>query len=140
MSGFLHDTNIPSETIRPHPDADVMQWRSSQSDKDLFLSVISIGELREGIALLTQGRKRNETELWFRNDLIRHFENRLLPVTHPIAERWKILTAERRLRGVPLHPADGQIAATALEHTLHLVTRNVKDFVHLGDSLFNPWE
>ncbi|HZS53189.1 MAG TPA: PIN domain-containing protein, partial [Bryobacteraceae bacterium] len=68
------------------------------------------------------------------------FQGRILPVTEAIAERWGRMEAKRQRLGLPLHVADGQIAATALEHGLTLVTRNVNDFSGLGVTMFNPWE
>ena len=68
------------------------------------------------------------------------FRNRILPVTHAIADRWGVLDGQSQLRGMPLNTADGMIAATAMEHDLKVVTRNVKDFARLGVDIFNPWE
>lgn len=140
MSGYLLDTNIPSELICTHPDQRVSKWVFSQPEPSLFLSAISIGELRRGITLLRPGKRRLTLEEWFVNDLVPRFNNRILPVTDRVAERWGILDAERQRRGSPLNTADGLIAATALEHGLTLATRNTKDFGALGVTLLNPWE
>lgn len=122
------------------PDPRVRRWFQSQSLASLWLSAISIGEIRKGLTLLAAGKRRIVLEQWFHSDLIPSFRGRILPVTVPVAERWGTLSAERRLLGIPLNAPDGLIAATTLEHDLTLVTRNVKDFVHLGVPLFNPWE
>ena len=79
-------------------------------------------------------------ERWFENDLVPRFRGRILPITYSIADRWGALDGERQLRGARLNIADGMIAATALEHGLTVVTRNVKDFVGLGVAVFNPWD
>ncbi len=68
------------------------------------------------------------------------FQDRILPVTLMIAERWGVLDGERQLAGRPMNIADGMIAATALEHDLTVVTRNVKDFAGLGVAVFSPWD
>jgi predicted nucleic acid-binding protein len=104
------------------------------------LSVVSIGELRRGFVTLPPSRRRTDLERWFENDLLPRFHGRILPVTRSIADRWGVLDAQRLLNGTPLSTADGMIAATAIEHNLALVTRNVKDFAGLGVEVFNPWD
>jgi predicted nucleic acid-binding protein len=105
-----------------------------------FLSAVTIGEIRKGLIVLPDSRRRSELEAWFHNDLLPWFRNRILPVTHGVADRWGILDGQCQLRGTPLNTADGMIAATALEHNLTVVTRNVRDFAGLGVGVFNPWE
>jgi len=140
VSGFLLDTNIPSELIRTHSDARVANWVYAQNERSLYLSVISIGELRRGIALLPVSKRRTELERWFDRDLIPRFQGRILPITQTIGDRWGMLDAHRQLKGMPLNTADGLIGATAFEHNLTLVTRNTKDFAELGVEIYNPWE
>jgi len=140
VSGFLLDTNIPSELIRTSPDPRVENWVYSKDERMLHLSVVTVGELRRGFVLLPASKRRSELERWFENDLLPRFEGRILPVTRAIAERWGLLDGECTLRGTPLNVADGLIAATALEHGLTLVTRNFRDFDRLGVEIFNPWD
>lgn len=140
MSGFLLDTNIPSELIRTRPDPRVRNWVYAKDEQSLYLSVVSIGELRRGLVLLPAGKRRTELVRWFENDLVPRFHGRILPVTHTIADRWGVLDGQCQLKGTPLNTADGMIAATALEHGLTLVTRNVEDFAGLGVVLLNPWD
>jgi predicted nucleic acid-binding protein len=141
MSGFLLDTNIPSEMLRPRPDASVVAWLRRQASETLFVSVVTMGELRRGIALLTErSSRRAELERMIEEKVPSWFQDRILPVTRAIAERWGVLDGQRKLAGRPLNMADGMIAATALEHSLTLVTRNGKDFTGLGLALLNPWE
>ncbi len=140
MTGFLLDTNIPSELVRPMPEPKVKTWVAAQSLDTLFISAVSFGELRKGVALRAPGKRRTELEGWMEEDLSMLFSGRTLVVTRSIAERWGMLAAERQITGRPLNMADGMIAATALEHELTLVTRNEKDFTGLGVSLLNPWE
>jgi predicted nucleic acid-binding protein len=140
MNGFLLDTNIPSELTRPKPDPRVEQWLDEADDERLYLSVISLGELLKGLTILPIGKKRDRLQEWLDLTLRLWFEGRVLPVDESIAERWGVLAGECQLRGAPLNTTDGLIAATALEHDLTVVTRNVKDFAGLVVAIFNPWE
>lgn len=137
--GFLLDTNIPSELMRQRPEPRVTGWIAAQDISVLFLSVVSIGELETGFTTMQDTARRTRLELALQRHLAILFPGRVLPVTQPIATRWGRLDGLRQLSGRPLSAADGMIAATALEHGLTLVTRNVKDFEHLGVSIFNPW-
>jgi len=140
VNGFLLDTNVPSELIRARPNPRLESWVYAREEQSLYLSVVSIGELRRGFVTLPPGKRRTELERWFENELLPRFHGRILPVTHSIAERWGVLDGQCQLNGTPLGTADGMIAATAIEHDLALVTRNVKDFPGLGLELFNPWD
>lgn len=139
MSGFLLDTNVPSELIRRQPEPLVKTWVAAQNLDTLFISVVTFGELRKGITLQSPGKRRTGLEAWLEKDLSVLFSGRILPVTRSIAERWGVLEGQQQLAGRPLDVPDGQIAATALEHDLTLVTRNARDFADLGVQLFNPW-
>ena len=140
MTGFLLDTNVPSELTRLRPEARVVHWLDAQNNERLFLSVVTLGEIRKGVTLLVDSKRRSQLEQWFIEELLSWFAGRILPVTQAIADRWGVLDATSQRRGTPLNTADGLIAATALEHGLTLVTRNARDFADLGVSLFNPWE
>ncbi len=140
MSGFLLDTNIPSELTKPMPEPRVSAWVDAQDNASLYLSVVSVGELRRGFTVLPQGKRRTQLEQWFEQHLLPLFAGRILPITQSVGNRWGVLAGECQLRGTPLNMADGMIAATALEHGLTLVTRNVKDFAGLSVALLNPWD
>jgi predicted nucleic acid-binding protein len=136
---FLLDTNVPSELTKLIPDVRVSGWVDAQDNASLYLSVVTVGELRRGFTVLPQSKRRMQLEQWFEQYLLPLFAGRILPVTQRVGNRWGVLGAECQLRGTPLSTADGMIAATALEHDLTVVTRNVKDFAGLGVTVFNPW-
>jgi toxin FitB len=140
MSGFLLDTNIPSETVRLRPEPRVTEWIAKQANETLFISVVSIGELRRGFITAPDPHRRVRLERWLENDVLMWFDGRILPVTKEIADRWGVIDGTCLLRGTPANTADGLIAATALDHGLTVVTRNVKDFAIFGVSVFNPWD
>ena len=139
MNGFLVDTNVISEILRRAPDEKVAAWTQRQAKPRLFLSVVSLGELRKGVTILPPSARRTELEKSIEEQVPVWFHGRILSVTQAIAERWGELDGKRQLAGRPLNMPDGMIAATALEHDLTLVTRNLKDFADLGLAMINPW-
>ena len=107
MNGYLLDTNVPSEFSRDRPEPRVVKWLKAQPVTTLFLSAITIGEIRKGLVVTPQGRRRVDLETWFHTDLLVWFRNRVLPVTHAIADRWGELDGQSQLTGRPLNTADG---------------------------------
>jgi predicted nucleic acid-binding protein len=140
MTGFLLDTNVPSELTRPQSDPNVERWLDDADDEQLYLSVVSLGEVLKGLTVLPAGKRREQIQLWIDGTLRPWFAGRLLPVSEEIAERWGVLAGECQVKGRTLTVADGLIAATALQHGLTVVTRNVRDFSSLGVDVLNPWE
>jgi predicted nucleic acid-binding protein len=106
----------------------------------VFISVASIAELRRGIAVMDDGRRRAALVAWLANDLPVRFSERILPIDRAVAEHWGDLMAQSRRNGVAPSVMDGFFAATALAKALTLVTRNVKDFMAIGVPRFNPWD
>jgi predicted nucleic acid-binding protein len=140
MKGFLLDTNIPSEMTRPRPQSSVSEWLEDADDDQLYFSVVSLGEILKGVTVLPESKRRSQLQQWLDETLRPWFQGRVLPVNEPIAERWGVLAGQCQLKGRHLKVVDGFIAATALEHDLAIVTRNVKDFAGLGVTVFNPWD
>jgi predicted nucleic acid-binding protein len=136
---LLLDTNVLSEVRRPAPDPKVIGWLDTIDEDRCFISVASIAELKRGIALMADGRRRAALTVWLGTDLPMRFADRILPIDQSVAERWGELMADSRRNGVALSVMDGFFAATALAKSLTLVTRNIKDFASLGVPLFNPW-
>jgi len=123
----------------PQPNANVLAWLDAIDNDTLYVSVITIGEICKGIDRLPEGKRRTGLVNWFTTELRPWFAGRILPVTDEIADRWGALDALQQRRGRPLNTSDGLIAATALEHGLTIVTRNVRDFDGLGLSILDPW-
>jgi predicted nucleic acid-binding protein len=140
VKGYLVDTNIPSELTREKPDARVVEFLRNVAKEEVFLSVMTIGEICKGIAALPISQRRAMLQDWLDIDVRSWFAGRIFPVTEAIAERWGNLAATAKQRGLTLAVVDGVIAATALHHDLTLVTRNAKDFDRLGIDISNPWE
>jgi predicted nucleic acid-binding protein len=109
-------------------------------ESSFHLSVLTLGEIRKGIAGLTQGLRRTHLENWLDLDLGYRFSGRILSVDGAIADRWGLLAAEAKRKGKGLSAIDGLLAATALHHNLTIVSRNVADFASVPVPLLNPWE
>jgi predicted nucleic acid-binding protein len=136
--GFLLDTNVISEAVRTEPDERVSSWLASVDEDRLYLSVLTLGEIRQGVARLAPGKRRLGLEHWL-VELRTRFAGRIVPIDEDTAERWGGLMAEARRAGASLGVVDGLLAASALEHGLTLATRNVKDFARVNVALWNPW-
>jgi len=139
VSGYLLDTNVISELVKLRPEAKVVSWVQTTSEELLYLSVLTIGEIRNGIDSLPRSNKRGLLESWLANDLVLRFAGRILQVNLDIADRWGIISARAKIAGAPLAVIDGLMAATALHHNLTLVTRNTKDVQVAGINMLNPW-
>lgn len=139
-AGFLLDTNVISELTRSHIEPRVQSWVAAQQLGALLVSVVSIGEMEKGFTTMSDAHRRSRLEAWLERQLLELFRGQILPVTQAIAKRWGAFDGLRQMAGRPLAVPDGMIAATAFEHNLTVVTRNVKDFENLDVSLFNPWE
>jgi len=134
---YLLDTNVVPELVKRRPSSAVTAWFETIPDAALHLSVISLGEIRRGVEALRDGAKKERLRLWLEQDLPAWFEDRLLPVSATVADRWGRLLAEV---GRPIPAIDSLLAATALHHELRLVTRNVRDFRFPGLEVVNPWD
>jgi len=140
MSGFLLDTNCISELVRPKPDRRVEAWMDAADETMLYLSVLTMGEIRKGAAGLAYGKRRTHLETWLKVELQTRFSGRILPIDAAIADRWGLLAADAKRKGKPLSIIDGLLAATALHHNLTVVSRNADDFKNTPAQVLNPWE
>lgn len=133
---YLVDTNVLSELRSRKPDTNVREWMQARPRQSLYLSVLSLGEIRKGIEAVADPAFRQTLSDWLEVELPNYFLGRLLGIDASVADRWGRLQA-RAGRTLPV--IDGLLAATALQHDLTLVTRNVKDFAGLGLQLVDPW-
>lgn len=134
---WLLDTNVLSELRRKAPDKRVVQWVSDRPVGTLYLSVLTLGEIRKGVEQVADASRRAALVDWLEIDIPARFSGRLLPVDMTVVERWGRLLAAA---GRPLPTVDSLLAATALAHQLVMVTRNARDFQGLGVTVLNPWE
>ena len=140
MSGFLLDTNCISELVRPKPELRVLEWMAAADETMLYLSVLTVGEIRKGLAGLTQGKRRTRLETWLEVELQARFSGRIVPIDAAIADRWGLLAAEGKRKGKALSIIDGLLAATALHLNLTVVSRNASDFAVTQVPVLNPWQ
>jgi predicted nucleic acid-binding protein len=136
---FLLDTNLVSEWIKPHPNAEVVAWLADADEDRVFISVVTLAELRHGIERLAVGRRRRRLNEWLQNELLLRFDNRILPIDAAVAAQWGRIVAQREALGRPIGTMDAFIAATAQVHELTLATRNHSDFASSVDAIVNPW-
>lgn len=137
---YLLDTNVISEWQKPSPEPGVVQWLADADEDRVYLSVVTLAELRLGVDQMAAGRRKSLLDDWVRGDLPLRFEGRILPIDETVADAWGSVVAKGRRTGRHISPMDGFLAATADVHGMTLVTRNTADFVHTGVKLLNPWE
>ena len=136
---FLLDTNVVSEWVKPQPDRGVVAWLAAVDENDVFLSVVTLAELRRGVDRLPVGRRRERLEVWLHDDLKLRFTGRSLGIDDAVADAWGHLMARSEAAGRSMGTMDGFIAATAEVYDLALVTRNVADFRDVLPTIVNPW-
>ena len=136
---YLLDTCVISELVSTKPDPKVIQWVDSIDEDRLFLSAITIGEIKKGVEKLPSSKRKSTLAEWLEGELLVRFNGRLLPIDTKVVLVWGELTARLEKQGCPMPAIDSLIAATALEGGLNLVTRNDNDFAHCGVAVINPW-
>ncbi len=136
---FLLDTNVISELVAKQPNPRVVQWIDSLDPNSVYLSVITIGELRKGIEKLPDSKRKDALRMWLNDDLLIRFSGRILALDIPVMLTWGILVGQLERTGQPLPALDSLIAALALHYRSTLATRNEGDFRAAGIALLNPW-
>lgn len=137
---YLLDTCTISEMVSVNPNAEVLKWFESQSEKSLYLSIITIGEIEKGIYQLVPSKKKLRLETWLFDELVPSFQNRLLGIDRKLMTTWAKMNAELKIKGIDRQSFDSLIEAAALHHQMILVTRNVKNFQDSAVTILNPWE
>lgn len=132
---FLLDTDVVSQMIKDRPDSRVNAWFRRTENEEMFLSVITLAELRLGVELLPNGAKRRKLDEWLGHNLMHQFGTRLLPIGLNIADAYATLMARARKSGFNPGAMDTLIAATAMANGLKVATLNRKDFERLGVEL-----
>jgi predicted nucleic acid-binding protein len=135
---YLLDTNVVSELIRAKPDKNVVAWFKLIPDENLYLSVLTLGEIRKGIEQIEIKVKKEKLRIWLEHDLPNWFDNRILSIDKDIADYWGRLHVQMKKRVLPA--TDSLLAATALHLDLALVTRNIADFNYPALTVINPWD
>jgi predicted nucleic acid-binding protein len=139
-TAYLLDTNVLSEVMKRHPSERVIAWLAAQPSNMVYLSVLTLGEIEQGIVRAPDARRAERLRHWVDEELKPGFEERILAIDAAIMTRWGQLTGEALLRGQPVSYADSLLAATAVAHGLTLATRNVKDVAALPVLTLNPWD
>jgi toxin FitB len=136
---FLLDTNVVSEWVKHRPNRGLVAWLAEVDEDRVFLSVVTLAELRHGIQRMDDGHRRHRLDKWLRDEIPLRFEGRLLAVDSAVTECWGEVVARREATGRPIDIMDAFIAATAVVHGLALVTRNDADFRSAVNEVVNPW-
>ena len=137
---ILLDTNVISETQRREPDARVLDWIDAQALETLYLSTITVAELRAGLALMPVGKRRDILHETLENRLLPMFANRVLSFDMACTKAYADLLAKSRAAGLAVETADAFIAAVALANGFAVATRDTSPFEAAGASVINPWE
>lgn len=136
---YLLDTCVISELIRTQPTSTVVEWINQQPDRDLYLSVLTFGEIEKGIEKSANPDQKRTLALWVEHDLKQRFENRIIPVDLAVATEWGRVQGACEKKGLPMLAIDGLIAASALVYHCIVVTRNTEDMRQSDVGLLNPW-
>ncbi len=137
---YLLDTCVISELVAREPDPGVVRWVDSVDEETLFLSSITIGEIKKGIEKLVASDRRKVLAEWLEDELLVRFKDKVLPIDTAVMLVWGKLVADLEKQGKTMPAIDSLLAATALQGGLTLVTRNEGDFANCSTAVVNPWE
>jgi predicted nucleic acid-binding protein len=139
VTGWLLDTNIVSEIRRPRPEAKVVAAIEAQPLEQLYVSVVTLAEIRFGIEQLEDFKRRTELNNWLSNKVRPMFDQRILPITEDIMVKWRLLVEDGRKAGYTFSQPDLIIGATAIHYGLTVMSRDTTDYIRAGVPVFNPW-
>ncbi len=137
---YLLDTCVISELVRQRPSGKVTKWIKNENENNLYISVLTIGELHKGIEKLAESKRKEELHNWVENDLKERFWNRIININTHVAMIWGKIQGLAEISGKPMPAIDSIIAATGIAYHLTIVTRNTSDIRESGVALLNPWE
>jgi predicted nucleic acid-binding protein len=137
---YLLDTNVVSEAIKPQPQSHVVAWLAAQPSDTIYLSVLTLGEIEQGIVRSPNPRSAERLARWLEEELVPQFRGRLLAVDAAVMKTWGQITGRALLQGRPVGYVDSLLAATAIAHGLTLATRYVGDVAALPVQTINPWD
>jgi predicted nucleic acid-binding protein len=137
---YLIDTCVLSEFTHREPHASLVAWLDLMDESFLFISVMTVGEIQRGIMRLAESPRKQALRIWMNRAVNERFQDRILPITAQTMLTWGSLTARLEKNGQPMPLMDSFIAASAIEHNLILVTRNIANFTKCGIEIINPWE
>ena len=136
---FLLDTMTVSEWVKQRPNRGVIAWLAEADEDRVFISVVTLAELRHGVERMPMGTRRKRLDGWLRDELLLRFEGRVLSIDPVVADCWGQIVARCDAIGRPIGAMDAMIAATAQVHEMTLVTRNASDFEAALKLIINPW-
>lgn len=136
---YLLDTCVISEIVKKEPNTNVLSWLQAQNEEDLYLSVLTFGEIQKGIEKAPDTTRKKTLKLWVEEDLKKRFKDRIIPIDLKVAHHWGVIQAKAELSGKTMPTMDGLIAVSGLLHNCIVVTRNVSDMKQSTAELFNPW-
>jgi predicted nucleic acid-binding protein len=140
LSGWLLDTNVISELRRPRPERKVLAFLATQPLEALHISVVTLAEIRFGIAIVSEPMKRAELSDWLTHNVRPMFEKRRMPLDEDVIVKWRLIVEEGRRRRHTHSQPDLFIAATAICHQMTVVSRNVAHFERAGAAVLDPWK
>ena len=137
---YVLDTNVISELVTRQPNRRVIDWLDTLDPNSVYLTVITIGEIRRGIEKLPPSKRKDTLKAWLKTDLLTRFQGRILDLTTEVSLMWGELTGRLENEGKTMTAIDSLIAAIVLQRNYTLVTRNDRDFQHSGLTIINPWQ
>lgn len=137
---YLLDTCVISEIFKKEPNKNVLAWLSAQDEDNLFLSILTFGEIQKGIEKASDHKRKKKLKLWLEDDLKKRFEGRIIPIDLRVVTNWGSIQGTAELAGKTMPTMDGLIAVSGLAYSCIVVTRNVADMEQSTAELFNPWD
>ena len=137
---YLLDTCVISEIIKKEPNKNVLAWLSAQDEDNLFLSILTFGEIQKGIEKASDHKRKKKLKLWLEDDLKKRFEGRIIPIDLRVVTNWGSIQGTAELAEKAMPTMDGLIAVSGLTYSCIVVTRNVADMEQSTAELFNPWD